>query len=452
MNSNKKSFLFICYDFFPRVTPTTIRISKILKFLPTDLQINVLSQTENASTEANTILHFVRGWYPKFLIDCLLKLRLGKFLEWIIPFGNDKSFFWIGSAILKGLKLIKNSQPSAVVVFMMPYPIGIVGVILKWIMGLPLVLNFDDSPTCTDMGGNSFPSWFHYRLTEWLEDFYVRQADAVIYVSQRNLERVRDRQPEKHQDKFHLVRYGADPIDFKKDQLHTPSKEGFTITYIGGMTGWFEFYDLPNQTNLFKKIYQAWLDWGRYEVLKLDIRSSSPMFVGQAIKLMYEERPDLIGKIKLSIYGNFFPDYVINRGLENQKLRDIIFVHPSVSNQRAIQIACQSDLLFMTLPARPSDAVPGGRISAKTYEYLMTSRPILATLSKGENWDYLEGKPGVWLVEPTNVLGIKKVLQELVDKKNSGDSLTFDRTALHPELSYESRAQEFNMILTKVLR
>ena len=45
-----------------------------------------------------------------------------------------------------------------------------------------------------------------------------------------------------------------------------------------------------------------------------------------------------------------------------------------------------------------TDDTPGGRIASKTYEYLMTDRPILAAVPKGENWDYYAGKPGVWLV------------------------------------------------------
>ena len=59
----------------------------------------------------------------------------------------------------------------------------------------------------------------------------------------------------------------------------------------------------------------------------------------------------------------------------------------------------RADLLFFTLPRRP-DGSRGGRISAKTYEYLLTDRPILAAVPRGENWDYLQGKPGVWLMEP----------------------------------------------------
>jgi glycosyltransferase involved in cell wall biosynthesis len=112
-------------------------------------------------------------------------------------------------------------------------------------------------------------------------------------------------------------------------------------------------------------------------------------------------------------------------------------------------MACKADLLFLTLPARPDGSL-GGRISAKTYEYLMTDRPILAAVPKGENWDYLEGKPGVWLVEPTDVAGMAKAITQLAAAKLSGKPLSFNRSELHEQLSYSTRAEEFDKILTKV--
>lgn len=440
--------LSICYNFSPEITPTTIRIGKIMGYLQKDWQIQVVTHVENGYLGEAIVVEPVKSWYPKSLLEGIIKLRLGKFIEWFIPFWPEQAFFWIIPAVRKSLTLIKQNKPDIIVVFMMPYSVGWVGIILKWLTGLPLVVNFDDSPTCTDMGGNNFVSWFHYRATQWVENFYIRQADAVIYVSQRNLERIQKQQPEKHQSKFHLVRYGADPIDFSMAPASTDNN--FEITYIGGMTGWFEFYHTPEEETLFKKLYKHWVNFGRYEVLKLDIRSSSPIFVGQAVNQVIEQYPEWKDKLKVKVYGNFYPDYVIERVLQNQNLTDIISAYPPVPNTKAIEIACRSDLLFLTLPARPSDAPPGGRISAKTYEYLMTDRPILAALSQGENWDYLEDKPGVWLVEPTDVLAMKSAIAEIAAAKLSGQPFIFDRSSIYPELSYATRSQEFHQVLKRI--
>lgn len=331
---------------------------------------------------------------------------------------------------------------------MMPYSLGIIGIILKWITGLPLVLNFDDSPTCDDMHP-IFYSWVHYRLTLAMENFYIRQADAVIYVSQRNLNRVRDRQPQQHQSKFYLVRYGADPADFTDVPIR--SDDNFTITYTGAMAGWFEFYRTPEEQTFLRKLYQVWIKLGRYETAKLDYRSASPMFVGKAVQEILAENPKWQGKINVNIYGNLFPEYVVKRALQNENLTDIVSVFSPVPLSKSIELACQSDLLFMTLPARPFRSLPGGRISAKTYEYLMTARPILAAVSKGENSDYMEDKPGVWLVEPTDIYAMKKVIIQLASTKFSGKRLNFDRRSIHVEYSYENIAKQFNEVLKYVL-
>jgi hypothetical protein len=87
-------------------------------------------------------------------------------------------------------RIIREIAPSAIVVFMMPYSAGLAGIALSRLTGLPLILNLDDSPTCTDMHP-SFPTRVHYRLAKALKDFYARHADAVIYVSQTNLDSVK---------------------------------------------------------------------------------------------------------------------------------------------------------------------------------------------------------------------------------------------------------------------
>ena len=98
-------------------------------------------------------------------------------------------------AILAGRRIVRETRPSAIVVFMMPYSAGLAGIALSRLTGLPLILNLDDSPTCTDMHPHS-PTRLHHRLARALEDLYARRADAIVYVSQTNLELVRARQPE----------------------------------------------------------------------------------------------------------------------------------------------------------------------------------------------------------------------------------------------------------------
>ncbi|WP_218079987.1 glycosyltransferase [Anthocerotibacter panamensis] len=435
--------LCICASFPPEVTPTAIRTGKLLNYLREDWQIQVITCVPNGKLTGVQV-HPVLSWYPKALIDLFHQLRLNKLLEWLI--WPDVQIFWAIPAFLRARSLMRTLRPTALVVFMMPYSSGLVGIGLKWLTGLPLVLNLDDSPTCSDMHP-VFPSRLHYYLAHWLEDFYVRQADAIVYVSQFNRDTVRARQPEAQQQKFHLVRYGADPIDSIHPQ--TPPPDDFSIVYIGGMSGWHAFQTATG--SWLRKLYRAWMELGNYHVLPMDYRSSSPAFLGQAIKLVEQETPDWRGKIHLRVYGNQYPQAVVDRLLHTQQIADVVTISGPVPNTQALQLAAGADLLFLTLPAR-LDGSAGGRISAKTYEYLMTPCPILAAVPRGENWDYLKDKPGVWLVEPTDVFAMAQVLTQLAQAKKTGAPLTFDRSPLFGELSYAKRAGEFAHVLQQISR
>ncbi len=77
----------------------------------------------------------------------------------------------------------------------------------------------------------------------------------------------------------------------------------------------------------------------------------------------------------------------------------------------------------------------------------MTDRPVLAAVPHGENWDYLADKPGVWLVEPDDRQAMKSALTELAEAKFAGEPRTFAREPLHDELSYDTRAREFEQVI-----
>jgi hypothetical protein len=117
-----------------------------------------------------------------------------------------------------------------------------------------------------------------------------------------------------------------------------------------------------------------------------------------------------------------------------------------VPHEQVAAIVDGADLLFITLPTR-LDGSRGGRISAKTYEYLTTDRPILAAVPRGENWDYLADKPGVWLVEPDDRQAMRSVIEQLARAKRAGNPLSFDRSALQEQLSYATRASEFARVI-----
>jgi hypothetical protein len=436
----KPALLCISQSFSPDTTPTAIRASKLLERLSDRWQIAIVTESQRPRRDESVRVEVVRSWRPRRLLAALRRMRLAKLLEMVL--WPDESIFWVLPAVLTGRRVIREIAPSAIVVFMMPYSGGLAGVALSRLSGLPLILNLDDSPTCTDMHPN-FPTRLHYRLAKALEDYYVRHADAIIYVSEANLASVRSRQPEHARRKFHLVRYGADRADFHPQPTRGAN---FEIAYVGAMSGWWALIVGHAPAGVLRRAYDAWNRFGRYERTVLDQRTSSPAIIGRAIADALAEHPDWAGRVKMVVHGNPYPASVVANALASSGVEELVSVHGPVAHDEVAQIIAGADLLFLTLPRRV-DGSPGGRISAKTYEYLATDRPILAAVPQGENWDYLADKPGVWLVEPDDRRRMKEIIVELAGAKFAGRPYTFDREHMREQLSYEARAAQFAAVV-----
>jgi glycosyltransferase involved in cell wall biosynthesis len=439
-NGRRPALLCLSPSFSPDTTPTAIRAAKLLARLSREWEVTVLTESAGPDPSGRVTVETVASRRPRRLLSTLRRLRLDKLLEILV--WPDESIFWVRPAIHAGRRVIAERRPEAIVAFMMPYSSGLAGIALSRASGLPLILNLDDSPTCTDMHPH-FPSRLHGRLARSLEDRYARRADAVVYVSARTLERVRSRQPESVREKLHLVRYGADHEDFPSGPQRP---EGFEIAYAGAMSGWWSLLDEDGPDRLASRLYGAWTRLGRHEVIRLDQRTSSPAVIGRAILATVARHPEWAGKLRLTVHGNPYPEALVARALAATGVEDVVTVRGPVPHREVAATLAAADLLFLTLPGRP-DGSPGGRISAKTYEYLSTDRPILAAAPPGENRDYLSGKPGVWLVDPDDEQGMAKVIEELAAAKFSGSPQTFDRGALRAELSYRTRAEEFAAVV-----
>jgi len=220
----------------------------------------------------------------------------------------------------------------------------------------------------------------------------------------------------------------------------------FEIAYVGAMSGWWTLIEQRAPAGPLKRLYAKWNRLGIYERTALDQRTSSPLVIGRAIHDAIAAHGSWPGAVRLKIYGNPYPDQVVERALSGAGVADVVTVLDPVPHEQVAGILARADLLFLTLPKR-LDGSPGGRISAKTYEYLMTDRPILAAVPHGENWEYLADKPGVWLVEPDDERGMAEIVGELADAKFAGERRTYDRLRLREQISYETRASEFDGVI-----
>jgi glycosyltransferase involved in cell wall biosynthesis len=450
----EKRLLCLSYRFPPETYPLVPRVKCFLERLrASSWTVDAVTAAERAAGGERLAVHRVQERSPTWLVEGMQRLRLGKLrdlLTW-----PDRFAFWIFPAFRKALQLVEEHRYDAIAAFMKPFSGGLAGVLVKRMTGLPLVLNLNDSPTCPDVHP-TFPSWVHYRLARWLEDRFVREADALVYLSRRSLERVRARHPETLHDKFHLIRRGVRPLP--PPAQSTDRTDDFRIVYTGGTSGWYRFQD-DRPSSLPRQLYRAWQELGRHEVAELDYRTHGPVYVGKAVQRLVERHPEWEGRVRVEVYGGRYPGDVEARVLADHGLSEIVRLHDAVPHEEALRHMRAADLLFMALPDRV-DGTPGDRMSVKTYEYLMTDRPILAALPPGETRAYLRGKPGVHLTGPKDVADMTTVLETLAarrfgdveEKEEEAAPLAVDRAALKPELADTRRARAFEDVLEGVCR
>jgi len=438
--------LCISYRFPPQTYALAIRVKYVLNHLRQNgWTIDAVTAAPDATSKGNLTVHHVPSWTPTRLFQEMKRLNLKKVLDLLV--WPDPYVFWVLPAYWKAQRLLQHHSYDAVLVFMMPYSTGLVGLLVRQETERPLVFNLNDSPTCSDMNP-THPTPLHYRGSKRLEDRFVEAGDAVIYVSERNLERVRRRQPPEQRDSFHLIRRGAPPMP----DPGTPPRQrpDVHISYVGGTGGWYKFLNDNRSPSALKRLYRTWQELGADVRANLDHRTHSPIYVGRAVRRVVEQHPEWRGRIHVDVYGKRYSREVTDAVLSKFDLHDIVTLHGPVPHRKALQKMVESDLLFMALPDRP-DGSPGGRISAKTYEYLSTDRPILAALPPGENREYLQDKPGVHLTDPDDVEAMTEVVREVTTAKFDGSPISVDRSALRPSLSSTARAQAFEDLLSDLV-
>jgi len=435
-----KRLLCVSYRFPPETHALAIRVGYMVNHLRENgWTVDAITAADEAAEDRGLNVHHVESRTPERLLQTLKRLRLKKVVDFLV--WPDAYVFWVPAAYRRARDLLSRRSYDAIAVFMMPYSTGIVGLLLERHTDVPVLFNLNDSPTCSDMNP-VYPSRLHHRAARALEDRFARSGDALVYVSQRNLQRVRQRQPAKHRDKFHLIRRGAPSMP----DANASRDDVFRINYTGGTSGWYRFLDEEEPPTALQRAYRSWRELGTYEHIRLDHRTHSPVYVGEAVKRVIDRHPGWRGRIRVDVYGERYDPDVTDAVLNGRGLDDIVRLHGPVPHREALHRMTESDLLFMALPDR-LDGSPGSRISATTYEFLSTDRPILAALPPGENRTYLQDKRGVHLTAPDDISAMARHIEDLAGRAFRGGDIAVDRSDLRPSLSKSARAASFAAVL-----
>jgi glycosyltransferase involved in cell wall biosynthesis len=270
--------------------------------------------------------------------------------------------------------------------------------------GLPCVVDFRDawSQWCT----NPRMTWFHHQYVLSLERKCLKKAARVTGVTKQVLEDLMEHHPMVPRSKFVVVANGTDaPL------LPFQGERRCTGKYVIGYVGRF-YYDPVAGGDCMRPFYQRPLHrWFQYVPRREDWKYRSPYFFFRALARLLARRPDLRGAIEVAFAGDAEP--WLGSQIAEFALGDVVTHLGRMEHIKCLEFQRNCDALLLT-----SVKVPGGRdycIAGKTFEYLLTGRPVIGFVAEGEQRDFLRGSGVALVCDPDDPEGASRVLEKALD-------------------------------------
>ena len=226
-------------------------------------------------------------------------------------------------------------------------------------LGIPYVVDFRDLWTDWDLSGSQIP-WLKKSLSVKQERKVLKNADAVIAVSDTQMGILKQRTSRSHSDCFFTITNGFDAEDFRGIKDDRNSFEKFRIVYTG-----------------------VWKD------------GYSPEDLYRAVDQIRILNPEVFNRLEIVCAG-FSPKLCLY-----PQLHPILTEHDRVSHKDALGLMSGADALFLPVA---DGSYAFGHIPGKLFEYLGAGAPVLAVAPKGSEVDKVLDlvKAGI-VTEPGNI-------------------------------------------------
>lgn len=318
----------------------------------------------------------------------------------------DRTITWLPSAIRRGWHVVKNENVDVIFATCPPHASTLIGALLKQLTGKPLILDFRDDWIDTPWH-SSKPTLIRW-LDKQLEKWVVRMADKVILVTEWSRQAFQDRYPKQPREKFVLITNGCDLNDFEilksaQPQSHTST---FTIVHAGSLN--------------VSKI------WGR-----------SPAGLFEAIQKILQEQPELKKILRFEFAGDLPENF--QKLAHEMGLSELIHGVGHLPHEEILKVMKSANLLLAINYEGWATLIPG-----KIYEYWAVGGPPILLLScPGAAVNFVEEHNLGYSVDPYDVEGIRRAIQDVYQQWKSGGSMkidtdgieAFDREALTVNLA-----------------
>lgn len=422
---NSRRFLLIAFAYPPVEIVGSVRPAALAKYMPRyGWEALVVTPKRQVARQSAQIIEtayrdVLAEWKSRFKLDSQRGLqqqlglasarkpgpdpghmRLITFAKFVLSY-PDPYKGWIPYA-LEAIQEIRRQkiEIDAIVTTSPPISCHLIGRQARDILGCPWVADLRDLWS-QNLGVKDFP-----KLQGPLEKRTLRDADALVTVSQPWADRLQSRYPGK---KVFAIANGFDPDDYRSPAPALTRE--FSITYTG-------------------ELYQGQRD---------------PTQLFEVLSDLLREGSVLLEDLRVRFYGAVEPWLPIL--VEKFGLQQVVELHGSTPRKQIFEHQRESQLLLALPWSNPRET---GHHSAKLFEYLAAKRPVLAVGgTRGVLTDSLEQtRAGLHATSKAQVREF--LLAAYADYKKQGQvSYSGDNQAIE-QYSHPEMARSFAQVLDGV--
>jgi len=304
------------------------------------------------------------------------KLALSVRGNFLIP---DPRCFWIRPSVRYLTNYLKDNPVDAIISTGPPHSMHLIALELHRKTNIPWIADLRDPWTNIDFYRELNLSWLADKIHHRKEKQVLTEANRVVSVTPtwcRELSEIANRT-------VSLVHNGYDEEDIVR--VNDPIDSDFSIVHIGSINA-----------------------------------ARNPKILWMALNELIQEEPELKKSLKIKLVGNVEP--IVFADIEKYHLTESIEKIGYLSHREAIRFQQTSQLLLLLINNTPN---AGGILTGKLYEYMASSRPILAIGPVQSDIATLlkETKAGS-IVDFDDLSGMKSVILDLFKEFKHGNLIS----------------------------
>lgn len=180
----------------------------------------------------------------------------------------------------------------------------------------------------------------------------------------------------------------------------------------------------------------------RYVGVLFGRRSPEPLFL--ALKVLFDRRPDLQGKLCVELVGEA-PGNMLHTKASASLPADTIRHVPSVSYLESLERMYDSDILLLI----EADVRENLFVPSKLSDYIGSGTPIVGIAPRGGSWDVLE-RLDCWRAHPGDIAEISHAIEAAVDHVSNARGDPWCNETFRMTLSRGAIAEQFVNVIERV--